>query len=223
MVGPSSQQTWTCSGTGTQTLCVTGTVYASIGATQGVTNIQCWPSWNGGNWNATRATTTSSSAPITSMSALTTTPVSLIIGPSSQTTTPSPSASASFPGRGLHIGAIFGIAVGVVILVITIFLYLYKCRWFRKLSGKKEIVVVDPVLQSQSNEHTSVLSGQSQTSVLPCQSHISQTSELQCQPNTQPHATQITRPYENIAAARRSEDSISVETIGSTETGGVLV
>jgi hypothetical protein len=33
------------SGTETQTLCVTGTVYPSIGATQGViTNIQCWPS-----------------------------------------------------------------------------------------------------------------------------------------------------------------------------------
>jgi hypothetical protein len=42
------------SGTGTQTLCATGTVYPSIGATQGVTNVQCWPSWDGTNWNATR-------------------------------------------------------------------------------------------------------------------------------------------------------------------------
>jgi hypothetical protein len=42
------------SGTGDQTLCVTGIVFPSIGATQGVTNVQCWLTWDGGNWNATR-------------------------------------------------------------------------------------------------------------------------------------------------------------------------
>ena len=42
------------SSTGDQTLCVTGIVYPSIWDTQGVTNVQCWLSWDGGNWNATR-------------------------------------------------------------------------------------------------------------------------------------------------------------------------
>jgi hypothetical protein len=54
LVGPMSIQISTCTGTAYATSCITGTVYDSIGSNQSVTNIECWPGWSGGNWQATR-------------------------------------------------------------------------------------------------------------------------------------------------------------------------
>jgi len=47
---------YTCSGTGSQTKCYTGTVFAAPDAPQSaVMNYQCWPSYDAGdNWKATR-------------------------------------------------------------------------------------------------------------------------------------------------------------------------
>ncbi|KUJ09691.1 uncharacterized protein LY89DRAFT_740767 [Mollisia scopiformis] len=132
MVGPSSQQIWTCSGTGTQTLCVTGTVYASIGATVGVTNC-----WNGGNWVATRdiSITTSSS----SSSSSSTTPISST--PTTLHETSIPSSSSSTPpstSKGPHAGAIAGIVFGILILVALVAISLFVYRRRRKAKRTPE-------------------------------------------------------------------------------------
>lgn len=44
-------------GTGYQTSCITGTVYHTPGDSSPISNFQCWPSWTGGNWDATQTIT----------------------------------------------------------------------------------------------------------------------------------------------------------------------
>ncbi|PSN64450.1 hypothetical protein BS50DRAFT_575896 [Corynespora cassiicola Philippines] len=45
----------TCTGTGDQTLCVTGTIYEGLDQSSANLYIGCWPSWTNGNWSATRS------------------------------------------------------------------------------------------------------------------------------------------------------------------------
>lgn len=54
MVGPEGAWTQTCSGPGAASVCITGYV-TGVGTT--LTNMQCWDSWNGSNWQATRTET----------------------------------------------------------------------------------------------------------------------------------------------------------------------
>ena len=43
LVGPAGQFTLTCSGTSSDSVCVTGLVYKSTTGAGAVTNVQCWP------------------------------------------------------------------------------------------------------------------------------------------------------------------------------------
>ena len=44
-------------GTSYQPSCITGTVYHTPGDSSPISNFECWPSWTGGNWNATQTIT----------------------------------------------------------------------------------------------------------------------------------------------------------------------
>src|SRR5438034_429467 len=57
LLGPNSEQIETCSGTGFQTICVEGSIVEKIGEALSVLNFDCWSSWSGGNWAATRTVT----------------------------------------------------------------------------------------------------------------------------------------------------------------------
>jgi hypothetical protein len=46
MVGASGRFTHTCTGTGKESVCVTGTVFRGPG-TSALTNVQCWDTWDG--------------------------------------------------------------------------------------------------------------------------------------------------------------------------------
>ena len=59
LVGPGGSYTITCSGTSSQTVCITGLVYESTSGTAAITNVGCWPTWAGGFWVATKAASTS--------------------------------------------------------------------------------------------------------------------------------------------------------------------
>lgn len=64
MVGPEGAWTQTCSGPGAASVCITGYV---TGVATTLTNMQCWDSWNGTNWQATETeipTTTCRRLPI---------------------------------------------------------------------------------------------------------------------------------------------------------------
>ncbi|KAE9373102.1 hypothetical protein N431DRAFT_503858 [Stipitochalara longipes BDJ] len=195
MVGPSDQQTWTCSGTATQTLCVTGFVYLSIGATQAVTNVQCWPSWNG-------VVPITSSTMIT-MSTLTTSPISLTLS-AHQTSTPSPSAFTLSPSRRMNAGTVTGIVVGALIFVIMAFItgfFLYKRSQHMNRSRKGKSATNDPDLPSYFKELKIELSAQTEKSEL-ANGHDIQVQEVEEQ--------------RHINGIPQNEDSISVRTAGST-------
>ncbi|KAH7118921.1 hypothetical protein B0J11DRAFT_80495 [Dendryphion nanum] len=72
----------TCTGSKAQTSCVTGIVYNYIGDERPIMNYQCWPQWDGGNYDATRATTMAPTSTSSSSS-------------SSSSASPSPSQIAS--------------------------------------------------------------------------------------------------------------------------------
>lgn len=57
LVGPNGEWTSTCSGTSSETVCVTGLVYIDTTGTVAVTNAQCWSLWAGGPWVATHVAT----------------------------------------------------------------------------------------------------------------------------------------------------------------------
>ncbi|KAF2735358.1 hypothetical protein EJ04DRAFT_214138 [Polyplosphaeria fusca] len=81
-------------GTKAQTSCVTGTVFQTFGDQQPILNYQCWPQWNGGNWDATVFTSQPSSTLETTVSS-TQTPVDQSSpGPSATPTGFSPSETA---------------------------------------------------------------------------------------------------------------------------------
>ncbi|KAF2195739.1 hypothetical protein K469DRAFT_699348 [Zopfia rhizophila CBS 207.26] len=104
----------TCSGQGFQASCVTGTVYDTINDRDPVTNYQCWPSWTGGNWAATRIVALSTSAPSPSP----TSPPE-ISTPTSPPSSTSASSSSSNDNKAARIGGPVGGSIGGALLIAT--------------------------------------------------------------------------------------------------------
>jgi hypothetical protein len=57
LVGPDGLWTSACSGSSSESVCITGTIYLNTADTNAMTNVQCWPLWAGGSWIATKLTT----------------------------------------------------------------------------------------------------------------------------------------------------------------------
>ncbi|KAF2495518.1 hypothetical protein BU16DRAFT_391627 [Lophium mytilinum] len=138
----------TCTGTGAQTACVTGTLFHTPGDTSPMYVYQCWPTWTDGNWNATIT--------VPNLQAMATSPPSTTAAPSSPSGTssptssatsssstsqvveivtsiisvtspsPTPSATASEPKSRLSAGAIAGIIVGVLAFAALLGLLIWR-------------------------------------------------------------------------------------------------
>jgi hypothetical protein len=133
--GPEGAFTLTCSGTSSQTVCITGLVYESTSGTAAVTNVQCWSTWDGGSWVATKAASTSvatGSLPLglkisstlfrsNDFVAASNTLVTTTTTDNLPSQTGQPSASSPVP-----IGAIIGGVIGGLALLT----FLGACLWF---------------------------------------------------------------------------------------------
>ncbi|ORY07519.1 hypothetical protein BCR34DRAFT_18699 [Clohesyomyces aquaticus] len=122
----------TCTGTGYQLSCITGTIFATPGDPSPVSNYQCWPSWTDGNWEATRSVPLSSSIPSPS---LTSAPVLLTISssqPSSSTASTRPEGSGGGGPNGKLIGSIVGPILGFFAVAGIVAFFVIRCLRNRK-------------------------------------------------------------------------------------------
>ena len=118
LVGPNSQQIETCSGSGAQTTCLTGTIYDYAESPAAVKNYDCWPSWTAGtatSWDATR--TTSRGIVSTARSASITPAQSYSLSNHEEA---AETEGETSPPSSLSPGIIAGMVVGIVVGILAI-------------------------------------------------------------------------------------------------------